>query len=120
MIKSYNADLSDFIIPPSVVEAGFVEEFKKIMKKTEILAKKLRSKQPLLENYILTNAHTTDVLFNINLRELYHFSRLRCDKHSQWEIREVASKMVKAVKAFSYVSTKYLMGKDRFIEERQS
>lgn len=48
--------------------------------------------------YILPQAGVTDVVVTANLREWMHFWDLRCDKHAQWEIRELAKATVEAVR----------------------
>ncbi len=44
--------------------------------------------------YILPNACTTQLVMTMNARELLHFFRLRCCNRAQWEIRELANKML--------------------------
>lgn len=44
--------------------------------------------------YILPNACKTQLVMTMNARELLHFFRLRCCKRAQWEIRELANKML--------------------------
>ncbi len=48
--------------------------------------------------YILPNACTTQLVMTMNARELLHFFRLRCCNRAQWEIRELANKMLKLCK----------------------
>lgn len=48
--------------------------------------------------YILPNACTTNITMTMNARELRHFFRLRCCSRAQWEIRELANKMLELVK----------------------
>lgn len=48
--------------------------------------------------YILPNACTTNIVVTMNARELRHFFRLRCCTRAQWEIRELANKMLELVK----------------------
>ncbi len=64
--------------------------------------------------YVLTNAHRRRVLFACNLRELYHFSRLRCDGAAQWEIREIADEMCRIASRRLPVAAALLAGKDAF------
>ena len=47
--------------------------------------------------YTLQGGYTTFVL-TMNARELRHFFSLRCCNRAQWEIRELADKMLEAVK----------------------
>ena len=48
--------------------------------------------------YILPNACCTNIVMSMNARELRHFFRLRCCERAQWEIREMADKMLKLCK----------------------
>jgi len=48
--------------------------------------------------FVLPNACTTRVLFTMNGEELVHFLRLRCCSRAQWEIRELAIKMLKLLR----------------------
>ena len=44
--------------------------------------------------FLLPNACTTCIVVTMNARELIHFFHLRCSKHAQWEIRDMANKML--------------------------
>lgn len=48
--------------------------------------------------YILPNACCTNIVVTMNGRELRHFFKLRCCTRAQWEIRELADKMLELVK----------------------
>ncbi len=114
--QAYNIDLG-VKIPDSIVEVGFKDEFLKIIDETNRVYLKLKKNygQKIAE-YILTNAHKRKVFMKMNLRELYHFSRLREDAHAQWDIRNIAGKMTESVKKVAPISTFLLCGKDRFQE----
>jgi len=64
--------------------------------------------------YALTNAHRRRVLFILNLRELYHFSRLRGDASAQWEIRELSEEMCTLASQAVPAGAWLLGGKDSF------
>lgn len=49
--------------------------------------------------FILPNAARTNIIVTMNARELLHFFNLRCCIRAQWEIREVATEMLKQVKS---------------------
>ena len=51
--------------------------------------------------YVLPNACTTNIVITMNARELRHFFALRCCERAQWEIRELANKMLKICKEVS-------------------
>lgn len=44
--------------------------------------------------YLLPNASETKIVITMNIRELLHFFELRCCKRAQWEIRELALRML--------------------------
>ncbi|MCK4846837.1 MAG: FAD-dependent thymidylate synthase [Deltaproteobacteria bacterium] len=48
--------------------------------------------------FILPNAASTKIIVTMNARELLHFFKVRCCERAQWEIREMAILMLKAVK----------------------
>ena len=114
-IISQNYDISlDITIPDSVIETNQKTLFLQMIDKTESFYRKLNKQNSLISPYILTNAHRRRVLFKINLRELYHFSRLREDQHAQWDIRQIASQMISSVKSHLPLSGVLLAGKDQF------
>lgn len=48
--------------------------------------------------YILPQAVETKIIITANARELLHIFKLRCCNRAQWEIRELAKRMLKEVK----------------------
>ncbi len=48
--------------------------------------------------YLLPNAAETKIVITMNVRELLHFFELRCCNRAQWEIRELALKMLELVR----------------------
>ena len=47
--------------------------------------------------YLLPNAAETKIVITMNVRELLHFFSLRCCNRAQWEIREMAHRMLELV-----------------------
>ena len=45
--------------------------------------------------YVLPNAACTNIIVTMNARSLLNFFELRCCMHAQWEIRQLANKMLK-------------------------
>ena len=45
--------------------------------------------------YLLPNAAETKIVITMNVRELLHFFSLRCCNRAQWEIRDMAHRMLK-------------------------
>ena len=64
--------------------------------------------------YVLTNAHRRRVLLKVNVRELYHISRLREDPTAQWEIRQIAGRMSDLARKEMPLSCLLLGGKEQF------
>lgn len=48
--------------------------------------------------FVLPNACETKIVTTMNVRELLHFFELRCCNRAQWEIQELALKMLELVK----------------------
>ena len=121
-------DNFEYIIPPEIekipeAKALFVEAmendrstYKKI---TEILSNahtkrmvesgkdeadsaKLAKKQAQEDaRYVLSNACDTRIIMTMNVRSLYNFFTLRCCERAQWEIRSLATEMLRLVKQVS-------------------
>ena len=51
--------------------------------------------------FVLPNACETKMIVTMNARSLYNFFNLRCCQRAQWEIREVATEMLRLVKEVS-------------------
>ena len=73
-----------------------------------------RGRPPEAADYLLTNAHRRRVSLTMNLRELYHFSRLREDLHAQWAIRDLASRMSALARRTAPVTAGLLGGKHAY------
>ena len=48
--------------------------------------------------FVLPNAVQSEIVLSANFRELRHIFCVRCDRHAQWEIREVALQMLRIMK----------------------
>ncbi len=90
--QPYNPRLG-ITIPESVKEIDMQSYFQEIAEKSVEVYSAIKKEIPLAAPYILTNAHRKRVLIRLNARELYHMSRLREDKHAQWDIGNVTRAM---------------------------
>lgn len=97
-----SAECFDFIIPPSVEAAGkkewFVEKMKEIQKEYNELVEALGNagaKSNEDARFILPNAAETKIIITMNVRELLHFFSVRCCERAQWEIRNLATEMLR-------------------------
>jgi len=55
-------------------------------------------------------------LYYLNLRELYHFTRLREDPTAQWDIQNIANAMSRAAKKVTPITTLLLGSKTEYPE----
>ncbi|MGQ9551605.1 MAG: FAD-dependent thymidylate synthase [Candidatus Bathycorpusculaceae bacterium] len=93
--------LEKYVMPHSIENNA---EAKKLFEET--LQKVSDAYQNLLKcgvpkedaRFILPNAAKTNIIVTMNARELHHFFNLRCCTRAQWEIREVATEMLKQAK----------------------
>jgi len=113
--QPYCPDLG-ITIPPSVEAVGSKKEFLDIIRATNEAYDKLKRKMEIGAEYVLTNAHRKRVLFKVNVRELYHISRLREDMTAQWDIRQVVGEMVRQAKNVMPLACSLVGGKDAYPE----
>ncbi len=104
-------------LPASINTAGLGSEFHRIIEATNDAYFKIKEKYGAAADYILTNSHRRRVLMKMNLREMYHFIRLRDDEHAQWDIRELAHRLVEKVRALMPLTAMMLCGKSAFNDE---
>ncbi|GAB4170956.1 MAG: hypothetical protein Kow00108_05240 [Calditrichia bacterium] len=117
--QPYQPDLG-ITIPPSIKEIGAVDILENVCSQSEETFNKIKKQYPLAAPYILTNAHRRRVLLRMNLRELYHFCRLRSDKHAQWDIRNISSQIASMIRNKFPELGLLLVGKDKFNEAKKT
>jgi len=108
------------LVPESIKINGLEGEFLEIVDRTNGVYFKLRERYGEAADYILTNSHCRQVTMKMNLRELFHFIRLRADEHAQWDIRELAGRILEQVRPLMPLSTMLLCGKSDFVERFES
>lgn len=101
-------------VPAAVSETGMEGPFMDVMAHTEDAYDKIKKAAPPAAPYILTNAHRRRLIMKINARELYHISRLRADAHAQWDIRQIAERMVELGSGEMPLTLMLAAGKDGF------
>lgn len=105
------------ILPENIKILGLEKEFLEIIDYTNKVYLKLKETCGDAADYILTNSHCRKVMMKMNLREVYHFIRLRDDEHAQWEIRNLAHRLLQEMKPIMPLSTMLLCGKSDFANE---
>ncbi len=111
--QEYNPILG-FTVPQAICEVGMEEDFRETMARTEAVYYRIKKVVPAAAAYILTNAHRRRVGMKINARELYHIARLRTDQHAQWDIRNIADKMMALGREVMPLTLMLAAGKDNF------
>ena len=94
--------------------------FLEIVEKTNKAYNEINQKTPLAAPYILTNSHRRRILIRLNAREMYHISRLREDRHAQWDIQNVSRAMSKQAKEAMPLVFALIGGKDKYNELYQN
>ena len=94
-------DDPDYIMPPSVKrnegsEAVFMESMDRAWKDYAILREAGVPDEDA--RYVLPNAAKNNITITMNARELLHFFSIRCCTRAQWEIRELANRMLELVR----------------------
>lgn len=94
---------------------GLLMTYWELMKRSRDLYYEIRDEHgPEVAQYVLANGHKRKVVFKINMRELYHFVRLRSDHHAQDEIRKISDMIVGEMRKHFPMVTSMLCGKDGF------
>lgn len=101
-------------VPEAIAEVGMADYFMEVVDQSNQLYKKIYDINPVAADYVLTNSHRRRLFFKANLRELYHFSRLREDIYAQWDIRNIGTQMMDKIRKEWPLTTSLLAGKDKF------
>ncbi len=107
-------------VPKTIINVGMEKPFRAAIRRTNDVYERIREIAPRAAAYILTNAHRRRVLVKMNVRELYHVSRLREDRHAQWDIRHTARRMVELARNVMPLSLMFACGKDAFQEMKRN
>ena len=97
-IQSMNKCQEDY---DKLVEILFEKHYQDLLDKglNEKKAKSQAEKMSIEDaRYVFPNACETKMVFTINARSLYNFFHHRCCERAQWEIRELATEMLKLVR----------------------
>lgn len=87
---------ANVIVPETVKKRGWTDNFNKMVRDAVTLYQLMADDNVPYEDarYILPQGITCDLMMTMNTRELRHFFSLRCCNRAQWEIRELADKML--------------------------
>jgi thymidylate synthase (FAD) len=91
----------NYVVPKSIIENQDAKRMfdETLTKVSETYQKLLKMGVPKEDaRFVLPNAAKTNIIVTMNARELRHFFNLRCCARAQWEIREVATEMLRQAK----------------------
>jgi len=97
-----------FALPTGIVESGCKEMYIEVMKQAANLYHQIASWNPDAASYIIPNGFNRRVLFTLNLRQAYHFCRLRAAPTAHFSIRRVAQQIAETIKAIYPLLGTYL------------
>ena len=86
-----------YVFPELVAEAGQERAFREAIQASEEGFRKVERFSPVVAQYLVTHAHKRRVLSRMNLRQCYHFFRMRNSPHAHFTIRQVAAEAMRLV-----------------------
>ena len=97
--QRYVAATFGYVTPPSLGRRKgdrMAARFRRHMKRSAELHQEMLTEGIPAEDarFVLPNATETKILITMNARELHHFFSLRLCRRAQWEIREMAGRML--------------------------
>jgi len=101
-----------YTVPPAVEEAGCIAIYREGMAVLEDAFDRLGGDERA--SIMLGNGHNRRTLLHLNARELIELSRLRADKHAQWEVRDRTRAIVALVEAVHPAVARACGGRDAF------
>lgn len=97
-----------YAVPEAIVEAGLGERYHECMQKAASAYAKIAATMPKEAQYIVPFGFYKRVLITCNLRELYHFIKLRTGATSHLSYKRVAQRMYELIKEKQPLLVKYL------------
>ncbi|NPD89789.1 MAG: FAD-dependent thymidylate synthase [Asgard group archaeon] len=98
-----NADNFVYITPEAIKKSKYGGEYEDLIKQSHLLYQKMIKVGIKREDarYILPNATSTQLIVSMNAHALIDFLAVRICERSQWEIRELAERMLEEVRKVS-------------------
>ena len=94
--------------PNEIKEAGFEEQFNACMEKAKAAFNEIAKDMPHEAQYIIPLAYNKRLLMTMNLRELFHFIKLRSGKTGHISYRKIAQEMYDLIKEKQPLLAKYI------------
>jgi len=95
------AGSDEYVVPETIAgDDALNAEYRELLKNIHALYSRMVEAGIPKEDarYLLPNAACTKIIVTMNARELLHFFKLRCCERAQWEIRDMATRMLTLAK----------------------
>ena len=86
-----------FALPIGITASGCEDDYLTAMRKAGALYDRLVEWNPAVASYIVPNGYNRRVLFTMNLREVFHFCRIRGASNAHFSIQRVAFQLAESV-----------------------
>jgi len=86
-----------FAVPHAITQAGCEAEYCAAMQNAARTFEIIAAEEPAVASYVVPNGFNRRVLFELNLRELFHFIRIRCNPNAHFSIRKVGRAMIEKI-----------------------
>jgi len=86
-----------YAIPRAFVDAGCLAAYQGAMQKSADLYREMAIWNLDAASYIVPNGYNRRVLFTLNLREAFHFCRLRAAQNAHFSIRKIALQLAETI-----------------------
>jgi thymidylate synthase ThyX len=107
-----------YALPKAITEAGFEARYREAMQAAAVLYEKLAGWNPQVAAYVVPNAFNRRVLCRANLRELFHFIKLRCARNAHFSIQRVGRGMLEQLRPyFPILSEKIQVKEDISVQD---
>lgn len=113
-ILKKNSNTGNFVIPSAIIESGRSDIWEELHRETVTFGDSIPTSIATIKDYLKLNGSLCKIYAKMNLRELYHFVRLRSDKHAQWEIRQVSDTICNIITTHAPNAARMLCGKSSF------
>ena len=97
-----------FAVPIAITEAGCEKAYTTLMRKAADFYEKAAAWNPDVASYIIPNGFNRRVLFTMNLRQAFHFCRLRAAHNAHFSIRRIAQRMADEITRIYPLLGRYL------------
>jgi len=102
-----------YVAPRAFLDAGLEARYREAQERAADAYHRIAADLPHEASYVVTNAFKRRVLMAMNLREAFHFCRLRSAENAHFSIRHIALEMIEAIRRVHPILASYMRCDDR-------